>query len=148
MGQMAQSFCLMVAWLAPKFWEQFFILFLCSAYLASRCHRIHIPITHYSSSFKALGTFPLDISQLLLDVSLSVDNLNPIHSNVMRTQTAPLTKSIQERCGINTTFPGITEYMKRYNQKRLPEKVTDYRINPTPDFSIYGRPTAKVCFYG
>jgi len=78
------------------------------------------------------------------NVSMSVDSLNPVHSNVMRTQTAPLTKSIQERCGINTTFPGITEYMKRYNQKQLPDKVTDYRINPTPDFSIYGRPSAKL----
>lgn len=78
------------------------------------------------------------------DTHLSVDSLNPIHSNVIRTKTAPVARSIQERCGINTTFPGITEYMKRYNQKQLPEKTTNFRINPTPDFSIYGRPTAKV----
>ena len=26
----------------------------------------------------------------------------------------PMTKSIQEQCGINMTFPGKTEYMDRY----------------------------------
>jgi len=34
--------------------------------------------------------------------------------------------------------------MKRYNQKRAPEKLTHFNINPTPDFSYYGRPTAAV----
>lgn len=75
---------------------------------------------------------------------LSVDNLNPNQSNVLRSRTAPVAKSIQERCGINTTFPGITEYMKRYNQRATFDDNTDFRINPTPDFSIYGRPTAKI----
>lgn len=74
----------------------------------------------------------------------SLDDLNAQRSCVMRVASEPRTKSIQERCGINTTFPGITEYMKRYNMKRLPDKVTAFNINPTPDFSVYGRPTAKV----
>ena len=82
---------------------------------------------------------------IILDSQISVDNLNPVHNNVLRSSTGPQPKSIQERCGINTTFPGITEYMKRYNRKGLPEKLTNYNINPTPDFSLYGRPTAKVC---
>ncbi|KAF6037915.1 hypothetical protein EB796_003764 [Bugula neritina] len=77
---------------------------------------------------------------------LSIDNMNPLQATKMRSHTAPPTKSIQERCGINTTFPGITEYMKRYNQKRAPEKLTHFNINPTPDFSYYGRPTAAVTY--
>ena len=48
-------------------------------------------------------------------------------------------RSIQERCGINMTYPGRTEYMKRY-MRPLESANNDYQLNPTPDFSIQGRP--------
>lgn len=48
-------------------------------------------------------------------------------------------RSIQERCGINMTFPGITEYKKRYSQS-LDTPCKDYLINPSPNFAYVGRP--------
>ena len=79
---------------------------------------------------------------------LSVNDLYPRNKiETSRSAGYPM-RSIQERCGINTTFPGITEYMKRYNAKRPAEKLTAFNINPTPDSSIYGRPTARVSHTG
>ena len=48
-------------------------------------------------------------------------------------------RSIQERCGINMTFPGVTEYKKRYSQS-LDTPNKDYLINPSPNFGYIGRP--------
>jgi len=78
------------------------------------------------------------------DANFTVDNLNPVHNNMISAPAGGRTKSLQERCGINTTFPGITEYMKRYNRKPVPEKITAFQINPAPDFTLYDRPTAQV----
>ena len=56
------------------------------------------------------------------------------------------TKSIQEACGINTTYPGRTEYMTRYKRPTLNKATSDFIINPIPDYLIYGRPIAKMVY--
>lgn len=61
----------------------------------------------------------------------------------MKMNNGGLTKSIQEQCGINTTFPGRTEYMQRYTRPNLSEKTSPFTINPSPDFYIHGRPLDK-----
>lgn len=54
--------------------------------------------------------------------------------------------SVHEQAGINTTFPGKTEYTTRYT---LPDesKSYDFVINPTPNLHIYGRPLGSSRFY-
>ncbi|CAD5115748.1 DgyrCDS4693 [Dimorphilus gyrociliatus] len=52
-------------------------------------------------------------------------------------------RSIQEQCGINTLFPGISEYAERYIKPREKES-TDFEINPSPDFSRTGRRIATL----
>ncbi|XP_005108686.1 uncharacterized protein LOC101862217 [Aplysia californica] len=55
--------------------------------------------------------------------------------------TAPYEKmSVQEQAGINTTFPGRTEYMQRFKAPDTDVPTSDFRINPAPNFGIYGRP--------
>jgi len=55
---------------------------------------------------------------------------------------APYEKmSVQEQAGINTTFPGTTEYMQRFKSPTIYDEPTqDFRINPSPNFGIYKRP--------
>jgi len=54
-------------------------------------------------------------------------------------------RCIQEQCGITMTFPGRTEYYDRYQRPRpLVQATPDYKVNPTPDFSIFGRPNARA----
>lgn len=48
--------------------------------------------------------------------------------------------SVQEQAGINTTFPGRTEYMKRYTAPESKPVTNDFLINPRPDLGIHGRP--------
>jgi len=55
-----------------------------------------------------------------------------------RVKSGP-TKSIQEQCGINTVFPGRTEYMRRYGPPDLSGNVTGFVINPSPNFYKHGR---------
>lgn len=57
----------------------------------------------------------------------------------------PPQRSIQEQCGINMVYPGESEYMKRY---KAPKKfrLGDHQINPTPDFTKYGRPLAAKVY--
>ena len=54
-----------------------------------------------------------------------------------------LTHSIQERCGINTRFPGKTEYMTRYRRPNVHDFVRGYMINPLPNYAATGRPMAR-----
>lgn len=56
----------------------------------------------------------------------------------------PKTTSVQEQAGINTTFPGRTEYMLRYNTQRDTAKSSDFIINPKPNLHIFGRPLGKA----
>jgi len=49
--------------------------------------------------------------------------------------------SVQEQAGINTSFPGTTEYMQRFKSPTIYDEPTqDFRINPSPNFGIYKRP--------
>lgn len=52
-------------------------------------------------------------------------------------------RTIQEECGINTVFPGITEYLQSYTDPSLNAKITHYNLNPRPDYNINGRTVAK-----
>lgn len=58
----------------------------------------------------------------------------------------PHTVSVQEQAGINTTFPGRTEYMQRYSDKKHESATSDFLINPKPDLGIYGRPLGQSRF--
>ncbi|KAL8593750.1 hypothetical protein ACOMHN_032356 [Nucella lapillus] len=63
----------------------------------------------------------------------------------MMTTTArgPRTMSVQEQAGINTTFPGRTEYMLRYSSPTDITRCSDFLINPKPNMQIHGRPLGK-----
>lgn len=50
-------------------------------------------------------------------------------------------RSIQERCGIITKFPGHTEYMDRYSSPAH-DQTKGFIVNPRPDYLIHGRPLA------
>ncbi|XP_059145872.1 uncharacterized protein LOC131933028 [Physella acuta] len=54
--------------------------------------------------------------------------------------------SVQEQAGINTTYPGKTEYMLRFTKPDTNAATSDFKINPCPDFSIYGRPIQSNVF--
>lgn len=56
----------------------------------------------------------------------------------------PRTMSVQEQAGINTTFPGRTEYMIRYNNPADSQKSSDFVINPKPNLHIFGRPLGQA----
>ncbi|KAK7503275.1 hypothetical protein BaRGS_00005540 [Batillaria attramentaria] len=56
----------------------------------------------------------------------------------------PKTMSVQEQAGINTTFPGRTEYMQRYNDPADSTKTSDFTINPKPNLHIFGRTLGKA----
>eukprot|EP00918_Siedleckia_nematoides_P046325 GHVU01101540.1.p1 GENE.GHVU01101540.1~~GHVU01101540.1.p1 ORF type:complete len:318 (+),score=24.29 GHVU01101540.1:35-988(+) len=74
----------------------------------------------------------------------TLDSMHPMHTGCHMSRPAP-TKSIQEQCGINTTYPGKTEYMTRYNVPRPKEQHTKgFIINPTPNFYVHGRPLATM----
>jgi hypothetical protein len=47
------------------------------------------------------------------------------------------------KAGINLTFPGETEFMERYKK---PEELpySPFVINPQPDFTLTGRPLARL----
>ena len=47
------------------------------------------------------------------------------------------------KAGINLTFPGETEFMDRYKK---PEELqySPFIINPQPDFTLPGRPSARL----
>ncbi len=53
-----------------------------------------------------------------------------------------LNEAIQ-KAGINLTFPGQTEFMDRYKK---PEEIpySPFVINPQPNFSLTGRPLARL----
>lgn len=51
---------------------------------------------------------------------------------------------VREQAGINTVFPGQSEYMTVYGRSLDDGKRTFLPINPLPDEHIYGRPTAEA----
>lgn len=63
-----------------------------------------------------------------------------------RLQRAYTTMSVQEQCGINTTFPGKTEYTKRYTRPPMDLPTSDFTINPPPNFAIHGRPLGRSVY--
>lgn len=58
----------------------------------------------------------------------------------------PNNLSVQEQAGINTTFPGRTEYMTRYKLPPYNVKTSHFTINPTPDFKLHGRPLGLTTY--
>ncbi|KAL8606782.1 hypothetical protein ACOMHN_049611 [Nucella lapillus] len=52
--------------------------------------------------------------------------------------------TVQEKAGINTVFPGRTEYMQRYTPPMNVQRISDFLINPRPDMQIHGRPLGKA----
>jgi hypothetical protein len=54
-------------------------------------------------------------------------------------------RSIQLQCGINTTFPGLTEYLDRFRKPKH-HKGAHYKINPLPEYNIDGRVVAKPLY--
>lgn len=55
-------------------------------------------------------------------------------------------RSVQEQVGINTVFPGTTEYTDRYRAPRRDDRDPDYIINPSPNFNIDGRVLATPAY--
>lgn len=54
--------------------------------------------------------------------------------------------SVQEQAGINTTYPGRTEYMTRYKSPPSDVKTSDFIVNPTPNFMLHGRPLGLTSY--
>ncbi|XP_067674576.1 uncharacterized protein [Haliotis asinina] len=59
----------------------------------------------------------------------------------------PSTMSVQEQAGINTQFPGRTEYVSQYTRPPMDLPTSHFTINPKPDLSIYGRPLGVKQYY-
>jgi len=53
---------------------------------------------------------------------------------------------VQEQAGINTTYPGKTEYMTRYKAPPSDIKTSDFIVNPTPNFMLHGRPLGLTTY--
>lgn len=66
--------------------------------------------------------------------------------NVTTQARGPTNLSVQEQAGINTTFPGRTEYMTRYKLPPHDIKTSHFMINPTPDFKLHGRPLGLTTY--
>lgn len=54
--------------------------------------------------------------------------------------------SVQEQAGINTTYPGRTEYMTRYKSPPSDVRTSDFIVNPTPNFMLHGRPLGLTTY--
>uniref|UniRef100_A0A0B6Y2D4 Uncharacterized protein n=1 Tax=Arion vulgaris TaxID=1028688 RepID=A0A0B6Y2D4_9EUPU len=54
--------------------------------------------------------------------------------------------SVQEQAGIKTKFPSQSEYTLRFKTPDRDGPVSDFKINPAPDFSVYGRPIESTCY--
>lgn len=54
--------------------------------------------------------------------------------------------SVQEQAGINTTYPGKTEYMTRYKSPPQDLKTSHFIVNPTPNFMLHGRPLGLTTY--
>lgn len=66
--------------------------------------------------------------------------VHPLTSNSMSKEVPQAMQSIQEQCGINTVFPGNTEYMVRYTRPPGERKSVAFTVNPTPNTGAHGRP--------
>lgn len=53
---------------------------------------------------------------------------------------------VQEQAGINTTYPGRTEYMTRYKSPPQDIRTSDFIVNPTPNFMLHGRPLGLTTY--
>ncbi|CAL1545809.1 unnamed protein product [Lymnaea stagnalis] len=69
------------------------------------------------------------------------------YANIIPPEKRPYElNSPQEQAGINTVFPGKTEYMLRYTAPDTNGAISEFKINPSPDFTIYGRPIQSNVF--
>ncbi|VDI78448.1 Hypothetical predicted protein, partial [Mytilus galloprovincialis] len=48
--------------------------------------------------------------------------------------------SVQEQAGINTRFPGPTEYSTKFERPPMDIPTSAFNINPTPNFHLHQRP--------
>lgn len=64
----------------------------------------------------------------------------------MSATKGPVTLSVQEQAGINTTFPGRTEYMHKYQTPPMDIPTSDFNINPKPNFLLHGRPLGETTY--
>lgn len=64
----------------------------------------------------------------------------------MSATKGPVALSVQEQAGINTTFPGRTEYMHKYQTPPMDIPTSDFNINPKPNFLLHGRPLGETTY--
>lgn len=107
--------------------------------------------TTYSAPGTRAGGAPnysehIDNVRLLNSFNASISN-RPTYYNQdtsMADNKGPRVMSVQEQAGINTTFPGRTEYMQRYGAPEKTSVTNDFLINPRPDLGIYDRVLGKA----
>ncbi|XP_060077353.1 uncharacterized protein LOC132556914 [Ylistrum balloti] len=92
---------------------------------------------------------PPSYSQKLLELK-SQNTYNANSSGLQRPKmTSPhsmQTLSVQEQAGINTTFPGRTEYMTKYGRPPMDIPTSAFNINPSPDFTLHQRPLGRATY--
>jgi len=116
-------------------------------------HGIRTNYALYPKSPNTTATYGPASSSVMEEVK-GLNNLNAHEylnksSATVRPNTtgAYLRMSVQEQAGINTVFPGKTEYMYRYNTAAPNVPTPDFIINPTPNFAAYGRPMQRGKYY-
>ena len=89
------------------------------------------------------------INQLKLRNNLNIHENNHHPDTGLRPMTSEQAADgllAAECAGINTTFPGLSEYSSRYTAPRQSSRVTDLTINPTPNMGIHGRPLGQALY--
>ncbi|WAR07084.1 hypothetical protein MAR_017042 [Mya arenaria] len=89
-----------------------------------------------------------DRSQALANLK-TANTLNASASNSQAFLSQPRGQknmSVQEQAGINTTFPGRTEYMTRYKSPPTDVRTSHFIVNPTPNFMLHGRPLGLTSY--
>ncbi|OWF51674.1 uncharacterized protein LOC110448810 isoform X2 [Mizuhopecten yessoensis] len=105
--------------------------------------------TLYPFSNNAYQDQSSSYSQKLLELKAQ-NAYNANSSGLQRSKmTSPhsmQTLSVQEQAGINTTFPGRTEYMTKYGRPPMDIPTSPFNINPTPDFTLHQRPLGQTTY--
>lgn len=115
------------------------------------------PITGYQtidSLYPRSNTFYVDPSATHNSGLQALKSMNAYNastkddSNIgrMSATKGPVALSVQEQAGINTTFPGRTEYMHKYQSPPMDIPTSDFNINPKPNFLLHGRPLGETTY--
>ncbi|KAL5009507.1 hypothetical protein ScPMuIL_011812 [Solemya velum] len=104
----------------------------------------------YPKTRTSLSEKPLPFSQKL-ETLKAMNDMNASQSGgsnmgYMDMSRGPHLASVQEQAGINTTYPGITEYKKRYTRPPMDIPTSHFTINPTPDLMLNERPLGLESF--